>query len=290
MAQLILRPPPAIDHGDHVCGLFDSAAERQWAMEEFVVAGLAAGDRVMCSCERNEQESFVERLDIAGANASSAVRTGQLVLRPAAQIYVPQGYFDPELTARMLIRAIDKAVEDGYCGYRATGGLVESIRDAISVSQLQEYEQLLEATYSTMPAAGLCQYMTFPVSLDPLYLAKEAHSMFVSKPAWDDGTLSVTPLADRIGIRLDGEVDEMNGSHLRDVVEELAKSCGSTLAEIHLELAGLRFVDCASASLLANLAQARGNLRLVLHDPPESLRRVVGLFWPESYSFELCPS
>src|SRR5258708_19182702 len=49
---------------------------------------------------------------------------------------------------------------------------------------------------------------------------------------------------------------------------------------VHLELAGLCFIDIAGTRELIALMQSHPDLRLILHDPPESLRRLLALLCP----------
>jgi hypothetical protein len=47
-----------------------------------------------------------------------------------------------------------------------------------------------------------------------------------------------------------------------------------------VELAGLRFIDVAGTSELMAFAQSHPSVRLILHAPPVSLRRILALLWP----------
>ena len=51
--------------------------------------------------------------------------------------------------------------------------------------------------------------------------------------------------------------------------------------EIHVDLAALRFIDVGGVRELVRLARPRPAPRLVLHDPPPLLRRLIFLLWQD---------
>ena len=91
------------------------------------------------------------------------------------------------------------------------------------------------------------------------------------------GTLTIRRLAGRRGLLLDGEADLNSRSALRRALRALTPD-GS--GEIHLELAGLTFIDVSCARELVTLAQFARPARVILHNPPWSLRRITTLAWP----------
>jgi anti-anti-sigma regulatory factor len=102
-------------------------------------------------------------------------------------------------------------------------------------------------------------------------------SAISAEPEKGDGLITVTRLADCIRLRLTGEVDILNHDQLRSALTALRTDC---IAAVHLELAGLRFIDVTGTRELMAFAQSHPCLRLILHDPPASLRRIITLLWP----------
>jgi anti-anti-sigma regulatory factor len=93
-----------------------------------------------------------------------------------------------------------------------------------------------------------------------------------------DGTgLTVTLLEDRPGLRLRGEADLLSADALREAVAALAAGP----REVHFELAGLAFIDVAGTRELLALARRPPRPRLVLHQPPPSLIRLIRLLGPD---------
>jgi anti-anti-sigma regulatory factor len=106
---------------------------------------------------------------------------------------------------------------------------------------------------------------------------KVLRSPHPQSPGQDDGLLTISALAGRVGLRLAGDVDASSHDRLRSALAALPAD-GITAA--HLELAGLDFMDVAGTRELIALMQSHPGLRLILHDPPESLRRILALLWP----------
>lgn len=96
-------------------------------------------------------------------------------------------------------------------------------------------------------------------------------------PDQDDGLLTISALAGRVGLRLAGDVDASSHDRLRSALAALP---AAGVTAVHLELAGLDFIDVAGTRELIALMQSHPGLCLVLHDPPQSLRRVLALLCP----------
>ncbi|OIV36227.1 hypothetical protein BIV57_17380 [Mangrovactinospora gilvigrisea] len=65
---------------------------------------------------------------------------------------------------------------------------------------------------------------------------------------------------------------------------------GGHALEVHLDLADLTFVDASGAASLCRAARRLApDGRLVLHDAPPALCRVLDLLWPEERTLVVCP-
>jgi anti-anti-sigma regulatory factor len=101
-----------------------------------------------------------------------------------------------------------------------------------------------------------------------------------------DGDLRISSLHRRVGLRLDGEVDMLTVASLERALSGLAGVDG----DVHLELAGLRFIDLSGAAALAAFAASLGRgRRLLLQDPPVMLRRMIKLLWPQQPGLTMSP-
>jgi anti-anti-sigma regulatory factor len=92
-------------------------------------------------------------------------------------------------------------------------------------------------------------------------------------------TLTIQRLAGRHGLLLDGEADINSRHALRDALRTLMSDGPG---EIHLELAGLTFIDVSCTRELVVLTQFPRPVRVILHNPPWSLQQITTLAWPHA--------
>ena len=102
---------------------------------------------------------------------------------------------------------------------------------------------------------------------------------FVPRPAPGSGTLTIRPLLGCTGLMLTGEADIASRDVLRTALAAL-RADGS--GQVHLDLAGLRFIDVSCTRELVALAGRDRPVRIIAHDPPACLLRITALICPEA--------
>jgi anti-anti-sigma factor len=96
----------------------------------------------------------------------------------------------------------------------------------------------------------------------------------------------MSPLTSRVGLRLDGEVDVATVGDLKRALAELA----AVDADVHLELAGLGFIDLSGVAVLTSFAASLGpGRRLLLENPPAILRRMIRVLWAQHPGLQMSP-
>jgi hypothetical protein len=93
------------------------------------------------------------------------------------------------------------------------------------------------------------------------------------------GTLTIRPLPGRRGLILAGEADLTARDTLRAALATLP---AGGAGEIHLDLAGLRFIDVACTRELIALTGRHPAAHLIAHHPPASLLRITALLYPDA--------
>ena len=89
--------------------------------------------------------------------------------------------------------------------------------------------------------------------------------------------LETSPLPGWTGLRIAGEVDINNHDQFR---RALAPVFASGIIAVHLYVSGLRFIDVAGTRELITLMKSHPHLRVILHNPPASLQRIIAVAWP----------
>ncbi|MEV1286464.1 STAS domain-containing protein [Micromonospora sp. NPDC049679] len=98
--------------------------------------------------------------------------------------------------------------------------------------------------------------------------------------------LAVLPVPGRPGLRLVGEVDCATRHILDAALETMLGDAG----DVHLDLTELTFIDVGGAtSLVLWASRLRGGRRMILHDPPYELRRIIDMLWGQPATIEVDP-
>ncbi|MEJ8645705.1 STAS domain-containing protein [Streptomyces sp. MS1.HAVA.3] len=98
--------------------------------------------------------------------------------------------------------------------------------------------------------------------------------------------LTALPLQDRPGARLSGSCDLDTRKALSAALGVVTGIPGPV---VHLDLSAVAFLDTAAVAALVQASAALGGQgrRLLLHDPPYSLRKVVEMFPDECAALEV---
>lgn len=105
------------------------------------------------------------------------------------------------------------------------------------------------------------------------------HDQLTPQPAPTGDVLTIRPLHGRIGLALTGEADFTVRETLRAALAELPVDGTS---DIHLDLAGLRFIDVSCTRELIAITDRHPAARLIVHNPPDSLVLITVLAFPKA--------
>jgi ABC-type transporter Mla MlaB component len=282
--------PPAsrlvapIRPGEHACCRFEEAVDRERLGFAFLRDGLGRGDKVIYLCE-GETSPVVTRLERLDAAFGSAIAAGQLEVRSANSVYLPDGHFDPNRMISMLGNEYERAVADGYGGLSISGDVPVALCEAPAGEQLRMYEARVESDHRdrmrSEPGSWslLCQYDhgRVGVATDVIH----AHQVDASPELAAIGrteTLAAAHDRNLDALRLAGELDFDSAAAVSDVLT--AHFDGP----LRLDLADLSYVDVAGMRAL----RGRPERRLTLATASDAVRRLVGLLgWDTDPDVEL---
>jgi ABC-type transporter Mla MlaB component len=259
------RPVRELRPGDHAWLAYRGADEHEHIAGAFVRGGLTAGHGVVCVTDGRPGAVPGVGLDV------KVHEGGRLRLVPRAEACLAEGGFDPKRLYGRLRREIRAA--------RAAGG--EQVWVTLDLSwaadrfeELVEWEQLLdEVVRDGENVLGMCQFDLRACTVEEATALAGHHSVLATAdPDFDDSVLRITRTFQPYGLRVEGEIDAARHAALSAALRAL----GDRAEEVHLDLAGLRFIDLGGLSLVADHAVRHGRHRtLVLDHVPGQLRMVM---------------
>lgn len=207
----------------------------------FVRAGLQRGEKVLYAAARKDVGGFAARLARDGGFAC-AMRSGQLDVRDARELYTPGGSFDGERLLDRLTAEHRRALAQGYSGLSATSEMDWALDSADGARDLVAYERGLGRRTGAGTVALLCQYdhARFPAST--LREVAAAHDADISPE------LQAFGRDDRLAAaRIGGGVDavlRLSGHLDLECADTLAGVLGAHFhGRLRLDLAGVDFAD-----------------------------------------------
>lgn len=268
----------AMRSGDHACLVHRSEDERRAAVELFVQAGLAAGEKVVYVTSAPSANGDLGWLLEAGEDRSLALSSGQLEIRHAGELYLAGGGFDTD-RAVMLVRAdVESATAGGFSGYRIAAEMDWLLDSGTPPEELFAYEERIDGFFSESGAVALCQYDHRRFEPRAIRDAECVHPLVLADRAADE--LAVYELLIEPGaegeIVVRGQVDHSN----RESLERSLTAAAARRRDLRLDVRELSFIDGAGLRAIGQTAerlQAAGGSLTLLHPQP-LVKRLLGLF------------
>lgn len=274
-------------HGDHACSVVASDAARTRAATEFVRDGIQAGDRICYVSAAASPADLCHLLAEQGLPVERALAEGQLVVATADRSYVARRTFDLEEVLGGMRRFIDDSLALGFPGVRITGEMDWSTRAGVGDADLVEYERRATEVFAGRPALAVCQYDTRVSSPDLVEQVKRVHPTLLEEPSEDGHPATIHE--EQGGLCVRGDVDIDSRLLLATALDRLGERIEHEgVAECHLDLSEVTFIDVAGTMNLVRFAQDHPGCRVVLHAPPPCLTQVAEVLWP-GRAWEVCP-
>ena len=170
--------PSAPGH-EHACLAYESERGFRAVAASFVLAGLRAGERVVCLLHDHEAE---ELLDVLRERSGSEIDVDgcrdadQLAFVPALDHYAPGGTFDPVDVVRRVSELHDRTLEEGWEGLRVMGEAGWLAERDDDFDAWVRYEWLIEEQLPERLTA-LCVYPAASLDDEVLEAAMEPHDL-----------------------------------------------------------------------------------------------------------------
>ena len=144
--------------GDHLCLIYDRAADQRAALLPFLKRGLAAGERCLYLADGATTDLAERALAQEGIDVDRERERGGLVLLTRRDGFLRGGRFDPGAMTDLLRQAEQEALDDGFSGLRLASEMGWCLGDAPGAERFLEYEAMLNRFLAGSRSIGLCQY------------------------------------------------------------------------------------------------------------------------------------
>src|SRR5262245_18822099 len=116
MCTGLQRQLESIRQGEHLCVVYEGAAEQMAAAVPFLRAGLAQGERCIYIADERTTEEVAHALASGGVNVPGECERGALQLLTRRESYLRAGRFDPRQMIEFLGQAVEEALAAGSAG------------------------------------------------------------------------------------------------------------------------------------------------------------------------------
>jgi hypothetical protein len=169
--------PHAFRQGDHICCVYDTEQEQLSTAATYLADGLRRGERALyVGVDRAALQRFRVALRHEHLDPAPLAARRALIELTHPEAHLIDGRFDCERMLTMLNEAVERALNDGFSGFRACGDMSWLLADAPGSEQVREYEALLNQFFSSVRASGMCQYNRSLLAVHHLDMALASHS------------------------------------------------------------------------------------------------------------------
>jgi len=147
-----------IKPGDHVCHIYENAAEATAVAVPFIRGGLECGERCYYVADGLSTASMLDGLAKSGVDLAAERSRGALQILTKQDTYMRSGEFVPAAMIDFLAEAEIAARTDGFSGARIVGVMSWALDSPVSMERLVEYEAILDAFLEESRLAICCQY------------------------------------------------------------------------------------------------------------------------------------
>jgi len=253
-----MRAVTALEPGDHACLVYDDDARRDAVLRQFVLEGLARGQRVLC-CPPTET-SAVDDLQADG-----------LAQFDAHDVYTDAGTFSVDYALGRWRTTLDELVAEGVEGLRAAGGPPASVTTADNAHALTDYERRVTELITEHGVVAVCVYDVRTTDPRTLLGVVDAHPTVLYAVQGDPRL--VVEVREPQSLDLRGSIETATiGTLVGPLMEAIADE-----RDVELDLRDVDFIDLAGLRLLVEAAAllAGDERKLVLVGSPSWLSPIL---------------
>lgn len=142
----------------HICAFFHTKEEEYRTLRDFIVEGLARGEKAFHVVDARRREAHLDFLRGIGLDTTAALARGQLEVRGWEQAYLRDGYFDQNRMLALIEEALSNAAAQGYPLTRLVANMEWALEARSGVGDIVEYETRLNYVLPKYKDPVICTY------------------------------------------------------------------------------------------------------------------------------------
>ena len=147
-----------LDQTRHVCAFFNSADEEYRVLLPFIKDGFQCGHKAIHVVNPDQRQDHLQRLAEAGIDPAAMQQRGQLEVRINAEVYLPDGRFDPDRMMAAFEQLASGNTAEGYPLSRICCRMDWSVKNQSHVDDVIEFESRVNDVWRRHEDAVICTY------------------------------------------------------------------------------------------------------------------------------------
>ena len=153
----LIKELSELKSGDHLCSIYNSQEEQFKVIIPFMIIGLEKNEKCIYIVNENTKEEMIDAF-CKSSDITKYIKSKQIEFLAETQVYLKNGFFDPDKLINFLKETEELAIQEGYSGLRLTGEMTWILSNLDKVERLIEYEAKLNCLFSKSKTLAICQY------------------------------------------------------------------------------------------------------------------------------------
>ena len=168
-----------LDEMRHVCAFFNSDDEEYRVLLPFIKDGFQCGHKAIHVVNPNQRADHLQRLVAVGMDAAAAEQSGQLEVRINADVYLPDGRFDPDRMIAVFEQLASGNARGAYPLSRICCRMDWAVEDRSHVDDVIEFESRVNDVWRRHDDAVICTYHLAKFGGDTVIDIMRTHPMII---------------------------------------------------------------------------------------------------------------
>ncbi|MFH2019918.1 MAG: MEDS domain-containing protein [archaeon] len=159
--------------GNHFSFIYKNEEQLFLVLIPFFIEGLMNNQKCVWITDIISKKNIVAEFSQRNVDMMKFIKSGQLLIAASEDIYLSNGYFDPESTISSLKQSEQQTLSEGYTGLRIVGEATGILKGKNGRKKLMEYEISLGNFFPGSKVIAICLYNE--ENIEPNLLAESMH-------------------------------------------------------------------------------------------------------------------